>query len=71
MQSKRTNELLGWLLQQDLDVMSHLFAFCVATTVDGISPVGRAHAISEVANTLNWSSRATGNRHAQGISRTS
>jgi len=49
---KRTDELLAWLLLQDSDVMSNLFAFCVAATVDGISPVDRAHAINEVANTM-------------------
>ncbi|WP_321969212.1 ParB/RepB/Spo0J family partition protein [Paraburkholderia tropica] len=49
---KRTDELLGWLLQQQEDVMSNLFAFCVAATVDGISPVDRPHAINEVANTM-------------------
>ena len=49
---RRTDELLAWLLQQDSDIMSNLFAFCVAATVDGISPVDRAHAINEVANTM-------------------
>lgn len=49
---KRTDELLAWLLQQDVDVMSNLFAFCVAATVDSISPVDRAHPVNEVANTL-------------------
>lgn len=49
---KRTDELLAWLLQQNVDVMSNLFAFCVAATVDSISPVDRAHPVNEVANTL-------------------
>ncbi|WP_238554895.1 chromosome partitioning protein ParB [Paraburkholderia hospita] len=49
---KRTDELLPWLLQQDTDVMSNLFAFCVAATVDGISPADRAHPVNELANTL-------------------
>ncbi|CAE6820669.1 hypothetical protein [Paraburkholderia domus] len=40
------------LLQQDVDVMSNLFAFCVAATGDSISPVDRAHPVNEVANTL-------------------
>jgi ParB family chromosome partitioning protein len=48
----QTDELLSWLLQQDTDVMSNLFAFCVAATVDGISPVDRAHPVNELANTL-------------------
>ncbi|SIT51141.1 Chromosome partioning protein ParB [Paraburkholderia piptadeniae] len=49
---KRTEELLTWLLRQDSDVMSNLFAFCVAATVDGISPADRAHPVNELANTL-------------------
>lgn len=49
---RRADELLPWLLQQDTDVMSNLFAFCVAATVDGISVADRPHAINEVANTL-------------------
>ncbi|MFM0068908.1 hypothetical protein [Paraburkholderia aspalathi] len=49
---KRTDELLAWLLQQDADVMSNLFAFCVAATVDGINAVDRPHVVNEVANTL-------------------
>jgi ParB family chromosome partitioning protein len=49
---KRTDELLAWLLQQDVDVTSNLFAFCVAATVDSISPVDRAHPVNELANTL-------------------
>jgi ParB family transcriptional regulator, chromosome partitioning protein len=46
------DELLPWLLQQDTDVISNLFAFCVAATVDGISAVDRPHPVNEVANTL-------------------
>jgi ParB family chromosome partitioning protein len=49
---KRADELLPWLLQQDTDVMSNLFAFCVAATVDGISPADRAHPVNELANAL-------------------
>ncbi|MBN3856702.1 ParB N-terminal domain-containing protein [Paraburkholderia sp. Ac-20340] len=49
---RRADELLPWLLQQDTDVMSNLFAFCVAATVDGISGVDRPHPVNEVANTL-------------------
>ncbi len=50
---KRTDQLLAWLLQQDTDVTSNLFAFCVAATVDGISGVDSAHPINELANVLN------------------
>lgn len=49
---KRVDALLAWLLQQDQDVMSNLFAFCVAATVDGISAVDRPHAINEIADML-------------------
>jgi ParB family chromosome partitioning protein len=49
---KRVDELLAWLLQQDSDVMSHLFAFCVASTVDGISGTDTPHPVNEVANLL-------------------
>jgi ParB family transcriptional regulator, chromosome partitioning protein len=49
---KRIDELLPWLLEQDTDVMSNLFAFCVAATVDGISPADQAHPVNELANTL-------------------
>jgi ParB family transcriptional regulator, chromosome partitioning protein len=49
---KRMDEVLPWLLQQDQDVMSNLFAFCVASTLDGISSADRAHPVNEVANTL-------------------
>ncbi|WP_321899444.1 ParB/RepB/Spo0J family partition protein [Paraburkholderia heleia] len=46
------DELLPWLLQQDTDVMSNLFAFCVAATVDGICVADCPHPVNEVANTL-------------------
>ncbi|WP_233860000.1 ParB/RepB/Spo0J family partition protein [Paraburkholderia sp. HD33-4] len=49
---RSADELLPWLLQQDTDVMSNLFAFCVAATVDGISAADRPHTVNEVANTL-------------------
>ncbi|WP_321938388.1 hypothetical protein [Paraburkholderia sp. J8-2] len=49
---RRADELLSWLLQQDTDVMSNLFAFCVAATVDGICVADRPHPVNEVANTL-------------------
>jgi hypothetical protein len=49
---RRAGDLLAWLLQQDTDVMSNLFAFCVAATVDGISAADCPHAVNEVANTL-------------------
>lgn len=49
---KRVDELLAWLLQQDQAVMSSLFAFCVANTVNGISAGDRPHAVNEITNTL-------------------
>lgn len=49
---KRVDELLSWLLKQDQEVTSRLFAFCVSATLDGISQVDRAHPINEVANTM-------------------
>jgi len=39
-------------LQQEQGVMSNLFAFCVAATVNGISAADHPHAINEIANTL-------------------
>ena len=50
---RRADELLAWLLQQDPGVMSSLFSFCVAATVDGISNADRPHPVNELANTLN------------------
>ena len=50
---KRADELLAWLLQQDEDTISGLFAFCVAATVDGISPADRPHPVNELANAMN------------------
>ena len=49
---KRRDELLAWLLQQEPDVTSRLFPFCVAATLDGISGTDSAHAIIEVTNVL-------------------
>ncbi|PMS15598.1 chromosome partitioning protein ParB [Trinickia dabaoshanensis] len=49
---KRVDELLAWLLRQEQGVMSNLFAFCVAATVNGISAADHPHAINEIANTL-------------------
>lgn len=49
---RRADELLSWLLQQDTDVMSNLFAFCVAATVDRICVADRPQPVNEVANTL-------------------
>ena len=49
---RRAEELLPWLLQQGEDVISNLFAFCVAATVDGISAADQPHAVNAVANTL-------------------
>jgi ParB family chromosome partitioning protein len=50
---KRGDELLAWLLQQESGVTSNLLAFCVASTVDGISGTDTPHPINEVANVLN------------------
>lgn len=49
---KRADELLDWLLQQESDVTSNLFAFCVAATVDGIRGTDTPHPVNEVANVL-------------------
>ena len=49
---KRVDELLAWLLQQEQGVMSNLFAFCVAATVNGISAADHPHPINQIANTL-------------------
>ena len=49
---QRTAELLPWLLVQDVDITSNLFAFCVAATLDGTSAVDRAHPINELADLL-------------------
>ncbi|CAD6550273.1 hypothetical protein LMG27952_04987 [Paraburkholderia hiiakae] len=49
---RRVADLLPWLLEQGEDVLSNLFAFCVAATVDGISSADRPHAVNEISNTL-------------------
>ena len=49
---RRAADLLPWLLEQGEDVLSNLFAFCVAATVDGISSADRPHAVNEISNTL-------------------
>ena len=49
---ERTAELLPWLLVQDVDITSNLFAFCVAATLDGTSAVDHAHPINELADLL-------------------
>ena len=49
---QRTAELLPWLLVQDVDITSNLFAFCVAATLDGTSAGYRAHPINELADLL-------------------
>jgi ParB family transcriptional regulator, chromosome partitioning protein len=50
---ERTAELLPWLLAQEPDLTSNLFAFCVAATLDGTSDADRAHPINELADLLN------------------
>ena len=50
---ERTAELLLWLLAQEPDLTSNLFAFCVAATLDGTSDADRAHPINELADLLN------------------
>jgi ParB family transcriptional regulator, chromosome partitioning protein len=49
---KSPSDLLAWLLRQDNDVLSNLFAFCVASTVDGISSEDNAHPVNVIVNTL-------------------
>jgi ParB family chromosome partitioning protein len=49
---ERTAELLPWLLEQDVDITSNLFAFRVAATLDGTSAVDRAHPINELSDLL-------------------
>lgn len=49
----RADALLLWLLDQDSDIQSNLFAFCMASTVDGIAGDDRAHAVNSLAEVLN------------------
>jgi len=49
---RRMGELLGWLLTQDADTVSHLFAFCVGATLDGIQSRQGPHSINALADVL-------------------
>ncbi|WP_174432679.1 ParB/RepB/Spo0J family partition protein [Burkholderia metallica] len=49
---RRTGDLLGWLLTQDADTVSHLFAFCVGATLDGIQSRQGPHSINALADAL-------------------
>jgi ParB family transcriptional regulator, chromosome partitioning protein len=46
--------LLPWLCEQSEDVMSNLFAFCVAATVDGVSGNDRAHPVNVIYDLLDF-----------------
>ncbi|HFT8010374.1 TPA: ParB/RepB/Spo0J family partition protein [Burkholderia cenocepacia] len=49
---RRMGDLLGWLLTQDADTVSHLFAFCVGATLDGIQSRQGPHSINALADVL-------------------
>jgi ParB family chromosome partitioning protein len=42
--------LLGWLLEAGDDLVNNLFAFCIASLVDGVSVTDTPHAINAVAD---------------------
>lgn len=52
-----TAEILPWLLDQSESTLLNLMAFCVASTVDGMSRVEGPHAIDEVASVLSLDMR--------------
>ncbi|MGY6157420.1 ParB/RepB/Spo0J family partition protein [Paraburkholderia graminis] len=49
----RFSEVLPWLMTQSEDVLSNLFAFCVAATVNGVSETDGAHPVNVLMNLLN------------------
>ncbi|HEX7911049.1 MAG TPA: ParB/RepB/Spo0J family partition protein [Paraburkholderia sp.] len=49
---KDVEDLLPWLLKQETDVMASLFAFCVAATLDSVSPTDRAHPINALEDVM-------------------
>ncbi|QCP55141.1 ParB/RepB/Spo0J family partition protein [Trinickia violacea] len=48
----REGQLLAWLLEAGDDIVSNLFAFCVASLVDGVSITDTPHAVNTVADVL-------------------
>lgn len=50
---KRFSDVLPWLMTQSEDVLSNLFAFCVAATVNGVSESDGAHPVNVLMNLLN------------------
>jgi ParB family chromosome partitioning protein len=50
---KRFSDVLPWLIAQSEDVLSNLFAFCVAATVNGVSESDGAHPVNVLMNLLN------------------
>jgi ParB family transcriptional regulator, chromosome partitioning protein len=50
---KRFGGVLPWLIAQSEDVLSNLFAFCVAATVNGVSESDGAHPVNVLMSLLN------------------
>ncbi|MBN3785571.1 ParB/RepB/Spo0J family partition protein [Burkholderia sp. Ac-20353] len=48
----KVRDLLPWLLSCSEDVLANLFAFCVATTVNGLSRWDTEHHVNTLADTL-------------------
>ncbi|QQC68007.1 ParB/RepB/Spo0J family partition protein (plasmid) [Paraburkholderia ginsengisoli] len=49
---KRFSDVLPWLMAQREDVMSNLFAFCVASTVNSVSESNGSHPVNLLLNLL-------------------
>ena len=67
---ERTAELLAMAAAQESDLMSNLFAFCVAATLDGTSDADRAHPINELADRSMLTCRTIGSRRGRATSTT-
>jgi len=50
---KKATDLLPWLLEQSDNVTIHLFAFCVAATLDSVSGTDSAHPLNALSDVLN------------------
>ncbi|MFM0564026.1 chromosome partitioning protein ParB, partial [Paraburkholderia sediminicola] len=63
---RRFSDVLPWLMMQSEDVLSNLFAFCVAATVNGVSESDGAHPVNVLMDLLNvdmtqyWTPTRTG-----------
>jgi len=52
MMPKEYADLMEWLLEAGNDITANLFAFCIASTVDSVSPTDTGHHVNAVMDTL-------------------